>query len=212
MRPVKKKPKKKKASRAAKKSPKVTRAKKRPAPKVKRKAVAKPKPKRKPAAKPTRKVAAKPKRKVAAKAKRKPVAKPRPKAVAKPKAKPASPKPAKVTKPRPAAAAPRRDATGHLAPQYAADLHARSQESAEPKDAQSFVRGNKSQDPLAEEMGEAFVKTAISGEDTEEDTLNQVVPEESGGPFVESSGGTEFASGTDASNPASTEPEPFPTT
>jgi hypothetical protein len=211
MRPVKKKP-KKKASRAAKKSPRVSKAikaKKRPAPKAKRKAVAKPK--RKPAAKPKRKVAAKAKRKVAAKPKRKPVAKPRPKAIAKPK--PATPAAkSKASKPRPAAAAPRRDATGHLAPKYAAELHARSEESREPTDAPSFVKGSKSQDPLAEELGESFVKTAISGEDTEEDTLNEVVPEESGGPFVESSGGTEFASGTDASNPASTDREPFPTT
>ena len=41
--------------------------------------------------------------------------------------------------------------------------------------------------------------------------LEQVVPEERGGPFVETTGGTEFAEGTDASNPKGAKPEPFPT-
>ncbi len=87
-----------------------------------------------------------------------------------------------------------------------------SQESREPSDAASFVVKNRSNDPLAEELGEDFVKTAVSGEDSGEETQDEVVTEESGGPFVETTGGTEFASGTDASNPKSTTPEPFPTT
>jgi hypothetical protein len=201
MPPVKAKPKKK--TRAAKKSPK----------KAKRAVVAK----RKAVTKPRRKAVAKPKRKAAPKPKRKAVAKPKRKAVAKtrhtlaPKTKrsavlsPAKPKPA-------APATPRRDATGHLSAEYASGLRAMSKESAEPKDAASFVHGSKSLDPLAEERGEDFVKTALSGEDSTDDTLDQVVPEERGGPFIETTAGTEFADGTDASNPKGSKPEPFPTT
>jgi hypothetical protein len=106
----------------------------------------------------------------------------------------------------------RRDATGHLRPEYAADLHERSRESAEPAEPSSFVKGNRSGDVLAEELGEEFVKTAVSGEDTNEDAMNQIVPEEGGGPFVETTAGVEFAEGTDESNPIGARKEPFPTT
>jgi hypothetical protein len=41
---------------------------------------------------------------------------------------------------------------------------------------------------------------------------DEEVPEESGGPFVETSGRSEFAYGTDASNPKDAEQAPFPTT
>ena len=44
------------------------------------------------------------------------------------------------------------------------------------------------------------------------EAFNQVVPEESGGPFVETSAGTEFAGGTDESNIEEATREPFPTT
>ena len=40
----------------------------------------------------------------------------------------------------------------------------------------------------------------------------QIVPEESGGPFVETAGSTEFGYDVEASNPKGTKPEPFPTT
>ena len=46
----------------------------------------------------------------------------------------------------------------------------------------------------------------------EGDAFNQIVPEESGGPFVETSAGTEFAGGTDESNIEEATREPFPTT
>jgi hypothetical protein len=83
---------------------------------------------------------------------------------------------------------------------------------ARPDAEHSFVDEPRTQDDLAEGLGEEFVHSATSGENEGEDTLDQVVPEEEGGPFVESSGGTEFASGTDASNPKGAKPEPFPTT
>jgi hypothetical protein len=204
MPPVKAKPKKK--SRVASKSSKSTRAKRKTV--ARRKVTAKPK--RKVVAK--AKAATKPRRKTVAKAKARPAARPKSKAVA--KAKPA-PKPKRATAPKakPAPAVDtRRDGTGHLSKEYAADLRERSRESAEPKDAPSFVQGTSSGDPLAEELGEDFVQTALTGEDTLEESLDQVVSEERGGPFIESTGGTEFAEGTDASNPKGAKREPFPTT
>src|SRR5713226_8724453 len=64
----------------------------------------------------------------------------------------------------------------------------------------------------AEELGEEFVESATSGEQAAQDIRDEEVPEESGGPFVETSGRSEFAHGTDASNPKDAEPAPFPTT
>jgi len=66
-------------------------------------------------------------------------------------------------------------------------------------------------DDLAEEMGEEFVMTATSGEQAAEDLRNQDFPEEWGGPFVVTSGRTEFAYGSDPSNPKDAEPAAFPT-
>jgi len=66
------------------------------------------------------------------------------------------------------------------------------------------------EDDLAEELGEEFVMTATSGEQAAEDLRNQDVPEEVGGPFVETSGSTEFAYGSDPSNPQDAEPSAFP--
>jgi hypothetical protein len=66
-------------------------------------------------------------------------------------------------------------------------------------------------DDLAEELGEEFVMTATSGEQAAEDLRNEDFPEELGGPFVETSARTEFAYGSDPSNPSDAEPAPFPT-
>jgi hypothetical protein len=107
----------------------------------------------------------------------------------------------------------RRDNSGHLDPKYAADLDARRKAGAPKDDDKAFLGGkSKSKDDLAEELGENFVKTAVSGEDGIDDDLDGVVDEEAGGPFVETSGGTEFAGGTDASNPKGAKREPFPKT
>src|SRR5262245_36048128 len=56
-------------------------------------------------------------------------------------------------------------------------------------------------DDLAESLAEEFLESATSGEDRAEELQDEVVPEELGGPFVESTAEQEFASGTDASNP-----------
>jgi hypothetical protein len=129
-------------------------------------------------------------------------------------AKPATKKPAAkkagVAKPGVARAKPiqRRDHAGHIDPKYGAELR----EKGSPHDEQtsSFVNRPRSSDDLVEELGEEFVEEVTSAEYKAEDTLNQDVSEEVGGPFVETGGGTEFAPGTDASNPAGATREPFP--
>ena len=65
-------------------------------------------------------------------------------------------------------------------------------------------------DDLAESLAEEFLSSATSGETAREDLQDEVVPEELGGPFVESTAEQEFASGTDASNPEDAEREPLP--
>jgi hypothetical protein len=153
---------------------------------------------------PRRKVKAKaaPVRKAAKKAKAAPVRK----AAKKAKAAPVR----KAAKPVAARAKPvmRRDNSGHLNPKYAAEL--RAQSSPHEVDPKSFIEGSHSKDDLVEELGEEFVEQATSAEYKAEDALNADVTEEVGGPFVETGGGTEFAEGTDPSNPASATREPFP--
>jgi hypothetical protein len=65
-------------------------------------------------------------------------------------------------------------------------------------------------DDLAESLAEEFVHAATSGEDQGEEAMDQVVPEEIGGPFIETSAEEEFADGVDESNPSDAEPEPMP--
>jgi hypothetical protein len=104
----------------------------------------------------------------------------------------------------------RRDNAGHINPKYAAELL----EMSEPheKDPRAFLDRPRSSDDLVEELGEEFVQEVTSAEYKAEDVLNQDVPEDVGGPFVETGGATEFAPGTDPSNPASATREPFPST
>ena len=82
----------------------------------------------------------------------------------------------------------------------------------EDSDAAFIGRSGRTDDNLAEAMGETWVETATSGEDESEDVFNQDVPEDEGGPFVGSTAGQEFAEGTDASNPKGAKREPFPKT
>lgn len=65
-------------------------------------------------------------------------------------------------------------------------------------------------DDLAESLAEDFLQAATSGEDVAEESGDEVVPEELGGPFVETSASEEFATGTDESNPPDAETEPLP--
>ena len=65
-------------------------------------------------------------------------------------------------------------------------------------------------DDLAETLAEDFVRSATSGEDADDNTMEQIVPEEYGGPFVETSAADEFAMGPDESNPEDAMAEPLP--
>jgi hypothetical protein len=105
----------------------------------------------------------------------------------------------------------RRDATGHLDPEYQRKL---LEESGKNRDSEgkAFLDKNHSSDALAEELGETFVAAATSGEDAETDFHDQVLAEEDGGPFVTTSAREEFAQGTDESNIAEATREPLPRT
>jgi hypothetical protein len=104
----------------------------------------------------------------------------------------------------------RRDGSGHLDPKYAADL--RRQSGRPESEAVGFLSRSRSSDDLAEALGEQFIEGATTGEGAAEGQLDQEVPEERGGPFLQSNAGTEFAEGTDRSNPKGAKREPFPTT
>ena len=105
----------------------------------------------------------------------------------------------------------RYDRPGHLDPRYAAEL--RRQSVSQEHDPRAFVEEPRAKDDLAEERGEEVVGSATAGGgDEAEEVLDQVVPEEQGGPFVETNAADEFAHDTDASNPKDAKREPFPTT
>jgi hypothetical protein len=105
----------------------------------------------------------------------------------------------------------RRDATGHLNKKYAKELRERSAPRSSRQDAKRPAFRVKD-DPYAQELGAEVVGKANSGEDEGEDAEDAVDIEESGGPFVPSTGREEFADGVDDSNPRDAEREPFPTT
>jgi hypothetical protein len=106
----------------------------------------------------------------------------------------------------------RRDATGHLDPSYARDLHRRSLENAEHDDDRGFLVGKNSDDALAEELGREFVETVTSGEDEGTELRDGFVTEEVGGPFVTTTRGQEVDDKPDESNPQGATREPFPKT
>jgi hypothetical protein len=105
----------------------------------------------------------------------------------------------------------RRDATGHLNPEYARKLLEQSGHS-EDGETKAFVDGKDTREELAEELGESFLVAATSGEDAEGDRHERLVEEEVGGPFVPSTAGQEFAGGTDESNIPEATREPLPRT
>lgn len=65
-------------------------------------------------------------------------------------------------------------------------------------------------DDLAEALAEGYLASATSGEDASDEVLDQVVPEELGGPFIETTGEEEFGTDVDESNPIDAEAEPLP--
>jgi hypothetical protein len=112
---------------------------------------------------------------------------------------------------KPAQVVQRRDATGHLTPQYAADLLSHRGELAEPNDDRGFGTSAIRRDALAEELGESFLRTATGGDEGDDEMLDEG-PEEMGGSFIVTTGAVEFAHDTDESNPPDATREPFPTT
>lgn len=105
--------------------------------------------------------------------------------------------------------AKRRDATGHVDAEY--ERRVREGVRA-PDDGLAFLTGFRTGDPLAEELGEAFLESATSGEESEPERRERVLTEEDGGPFVRTSASREFAYGFDESNIAEATREPFPKT
>jgi hypothetical protein len=65
-------------------------------------------------------------------------------------------------------------------------------------------------DSLAENLAEEYLESATRGDDSVEEALEAIVPEEIGGPFLETSASDEFADGLDAANPEDAEAEPLP--
>lgn len=76
-------------------------------------------------------------------------------------------------------------------------------------DAVAFLDAPLSGEPVAEMLGESFVSAATGGEEA---TLDDVVEEEAGGPFVLTGDRVELAFDEDASNPEDATREPFPRT
>jgi hypothetical protein len=62
-------------------------------------------------------------------------------------------------------------------------------------------------DDLAEMLGEEYVRAVTSGEEQGVELRDEPVPEDEGGPFLETSASKEFAH-----DPDDSEPEPLPTT
>jgi hypothetical protein len=84
-----------------------------------------------------------------------------------------------------------------------------------PDDANAFVPDPaggpaRAPDDLAEELAEEYIEAATSGEDADEQELDASVPEEIGGPFVETTAEEELAASSDESNPPDAKREPLP--
>ncbi len=105
-----------------------------------------------------------------------------------------------------------RGGDGHLDPAYESLLRARVHDGLRREVEKAFVRGTSSVDPTALDCGKEFVMTVTSGEDGGESRLDDVSSEERGGPFLVTSGRTEFAYDADKSNPPDGTREPFPKT
>jgi len=68
----------------------------------------------------------------------------------------------------------------------------------------------KRKDRFAENLAEQFITSATSAEESGQEAFDSEVTEESGGPFVRSSGAKEYARTSEAPNIPEAEREPFP--
>ncbi|HEX4478842.1 MAG TPA: hypothetical protein VH142_27355 [Polyangiaceae bacterium] len=127
---------------------------------------------------------------------------------------PKKPKPSDKVAAKTAKVAPvrRRDGSGHIDPEHAKRLLALAGEHDAPEKDRSFFSKPRSGDTLAEEAGEEAVLAMTTGEDEFPEDRDATVEEESGGPFVETTGAEEYARGTDESNIRGATREPFPRT
>jgi hypothetical protein len=116
--------------------------------------------------------------------------------------------PRTIRPPRPAVGY---DASGHMAAKYAQQLLDLAHAARTTDGDEAFVVSAFTDDALAEELAEAAVVNMTSGEDELSQRLDAEVEEERGGPFVQTSGNVEFASGTDETNIPEATREPFPT-
>jgi hypothetical protein len=84
-------------------------------------------------------------------------------------------------------------------------------------DADAFIRDPdsggpvQSRDNLADTLGREFVTAATTGENAADEDLEQEVPEEVGGPFLESKASREYDPQPDESNPVGATKEALPT-
>lgn len=69
---------------------------------------------------------------------------------------------------------------------------------------------SRTRDDLAEMMAESFLSSASSGEEQSQNDRDRVVPEELGGPFIQSTSEEEMVDDVDGNNPLDAEAEPFP--
>ena len=110
-------------------------------------------------------------------------------------------------KPRPATGY---DGSGHMDPDHARRLLKMAREGKVDGGSGAFIDAPETRDDLAKGLAEAAVSSMTSGEDQLGADLESVVDEELGGPFLETSGNTEFAGGTDESNIPEATREPVP--
>lgn len=82
-------------------------------------------------------------------------------------------------------------------------------------DGNAFIRDPgsgpaRTKDDLAENLAEQFITSATSAEESSLEEFDREVPEESGGPFIETSGSKEYARDSEAPNIPGADREPFP--
>ena len=87
----------------------------------------------------------------------------------------------------------RRDGTGHLDPAYEEMLREGTGASTGYDRDLAFLGRPWSSDPWAEERGGDFVVSVTSGQDEGQGLLDRMLPEEEGGPFVETSATVELS-------------------
>jgi hypothetical protein len=101
--------------------------------------------------------------------------------------------------------------TGHRKPPKAKP-RARPAPAAEPERRHELSEKTRDGvDAMGTELAQAWVENATGADDAFREHRDEQTVEELGGPFIITRGETEFASGTDASNPIDAEREAFPT-